>query len=322
MKKVHNFAARKLSGITLQTLTPMELKHIISFYFVAETLSFTAAARLAHLTQSAVSQHVMALETELGSRLIDRNVKPLQLTESGEIFYAHARSIIKEAQAVKDDIASLTSELHGTLRVGVGSFIGPFVRHCAIEMMRRYPKVRIIASFNEAKSLNLKLHNHEIDLAFTMNMSEPEEGIESAPCIPFSIKAVMSRTHPLASQESVSYDDILKHYVILPDAGKRVYATIQSLAPMVSFDELKLAAIVNSPGEILEAVSMAHYVTFMPDTQLARYPELVAKPVDFLPDEIYSNAHWLKDSPVKHTMAEFMRIMKEYTIPYYNSMRQ
>lgn len=299
----------------------MELKHIISFYYVAETLSFTAAARFAHLTQSAVSQHVMALEAELGTKLIDRSAKPLQLTESGELFYSHAKSIIKEAQAVKDDIASLTSELQGTLRVGVGSFIGPFVRHCAVEMMRRYPKVKIIASFNEAKSLNQKLRNHEIDLAFTMNMSEPEEGIESLPCIPFSIKAVMSRTHPLASHENISYEEIQNHYVILPDAGKRVYATIQSLAPEVKFDELKLAAIVNSPSEILEAVSMAHYVTFMPDTQLARYPELVAKPVTFLPDEIYSNAHWLMDSPVKHTMAEFMKIMTEYTIPYYNSLQ-
>ena len=299
----------------------MELKHIVSFYYVAETLSFTAAARLAHLTQSAVSQHVMALEAELGTRLIDRSAKPLQLTESGDLFYSHAKSIIKEAQAVKDDIASLTSELQGTLRVGVGSFIGPFVRHCAVEMMRRYPKVKIIASFNEAKSLNQKLRSHEIDLAFTMNMSEPEEGIESLPCIPFSIKAVMSRTHPLASRETISYEDMKNHYVILPDAGKRVYATIQSLAPEVKFDELKLAAIVNSPSEILEAVSMAHYVTFMPDTQLARYPELVAKPVTFLPDEIYSNAHWLMDSPVKHTMAEFVKIMTEYTIPYYNSLQ-
>ena len=300
----------------------MELKHIVSFYYVAETLNFTSAARLAHLTQSAVSQHVMALESELGAKLIDRNVKPLQLTESGEVFYSHARNIIKEAQAVKDDITSITSELQGTLRIGVGSFIGPFVRHCAIEMMRRYPKVRIIASYNEAKSLNRKLRNHEIDLAFTMNMSEPEEGIESLPCIPFSIKAVMSLTHPLAMKEVIDYDDVLDHYVILPDAGKRIYATIQALAPKVNFDELKLAAIVSSPSEILEAVSMAHYLTFMPDAQLARFPELIAKPVSFLPDEIYSNAHWLKDAPVKHTMAEFMKIMTEYTIPYYNSLRQ
>ena len=300
----------------------MELKHIVSFYYVAETLNFTAAARFEHLTQSAVSQHVMSLESELGTKLIDRDVKPLRLTESGEILYKYAKNIIKDAQAMKDDIVSLTSELHGTLRVGVGSFIGPFVRHCAVEMMRRYPKVKIIASFNEAKSLNQKLRNHEIDLAFTMNMSEPEEGIESLPCIPFNIKAVMSRTHPLASHDTISYEDVLDHYVILPDAGKRVYATIQSLAPDVRFDELKLAAIVNSPGEILEAVSMAHYVTFMPDTQLARYPELVAKPVTFLPDEIYSNAHWLKASPVKRTMAEFLKIMTEQTIPYYNSLRR
>lgn len=300
----------------------MELKNIISFYFVAETMNFTAAARLANLTQSAVSQHVKALEVELNTKLIDRNVSPMQLTESGQIFLEHAKRIIKEANALKDDIISLTSDLHGTLRVGVGSFITPFIRHTAMEMMRRYPKVKILASFNDARSLNQKLRNHEIDLAFTMNTAEPEEGIESMRCIPFSIKAVMSRTHQLAQKDVIDYADVLNHYVILPDAGKRVYATIKGIAPCVNLEELKVAAIVSSQTEILEAVSMAHYLTFMPDYSLDRYPELVAKPMSFFPDEIYSNAHWLKDAPVKQTMAEFLRIMQEDTIPYYQSLRQ
>lgn len=296
----------------------MDLKQVKSFFYVAETMSFTAAARLANLTQSAVSQHVKALEVELSTKLIDRNTSPMQLTESGQIFLDHARRIIKEAQAVKDDIVSLTSELHGTLRIGVGSFITPFIRHTAIEMMRRYPKVKILASFNEARMLNQKLRNREIDLAFTMNTAEPEEGIESMRCIPFTIKAVMSRTHPLAGKDVIDYEDLLAHYVILPDAGKRVYATIQGIAPCVNFEELKVAAIVSSQREILETVSMAHYLTFMPDSSLDRYPELVAKPMSFFPEEIYSNAHWLQDAPVKQTMAEFLKIMREHTIPYFD----
>lgn len=300
----------------------MELKQIISFYYVAETLNFSHAARLACITQSAISQHVKALETELGAILIDRNIKPMQLTESGEILFSHAKKIIKESQAIVDDITSLTSELHGTLRIGVGAFISSFVRHCAKEMMRRYPKVKIIVHFNDSRTLNRKLRNHEIDLAFTLNMSEPEEGIESMPCIPLSLKAIMSRTHSLANKEFVTYEDVKAWYVILPDAGKRVYATIKQIAPFIDLNELKTAAIVNSPTGLLEMVSESNYITFMPDLSLSHYPELVAKSMIDFPKETFSNAHWMKDAPMKQTMTEFLNIMSSYTIPYYKSLNQ
>lgn len=57
---------------------------------------------------------------------------------------------------------------------------------------------------------------------FTMNEAYTNEGIESQPCIPFSICAIMRNTHPLARKDKVTYYDLLKHGIIMPDVGERV----------------------------------------------------------------------------------------------------
>lgn len=62
----------------------MELRHLRSFVYVAETLSFSVAASYCCVTQSAVSQHIKALEEELGCKLLIRTSHDIMLTESGE----------------------------------------------------------------------------------------------------------------------------------------------------------------------------------------------------------------------------------------------
>ena len=115
----------------------------------------------------------------------------------------------------------------GELRIGVGSFIAPYVRMAALIFMERYPNVRINAEFTKAYILNQSLRAHMLDLAFTMNMAYSHEGIETTPCIPFNVYAIMRDTHPLASLPKVSYEDILKHPIIMPDVGERAIETFQ-----------------------------------------------------------------------------------------------
>lgn len=61
----------------------MELRHLRSFVYVAETLSFSVAASYCCVTQSAVSQHIKALEEELGCKLLIRTRRPSSEEPSG-----------------------------------------------------------------------------------------------------------------------------------------------------------------------------------------------------------------------------------------------
>ncbi len=72
----------------------MNLKQLEAFVEVAEKNSFSKAAKSLYLTQPTVSAHIAALEKELGSRLLIRNTKEVELSESGKRLYEYAKQIV------------------------------------------------------------------------------------------------------------------------------------------------------------------------------------------------------------------------------------
>ncbi|WP_344653484.1 LysR family transcriptional regulator [Cryptosporangium japonicum] len=80
----------------------MDLRHLRSFATVARTGSFTAAAAELGFTQSAISQHVAALETDLGRRLLHR--RPVRLTAEGTRLMTHAQHLLLRADVARQEI--------------------------------------------------------------------------------------------------------------------------------------------------------------------------------------------------------------------------
>lgn len=299
----------------------MNLIHLQSFVCVVEKESFSIAAGLCNLTQSAVSQHVKAMEEDLGAKLLIRNTHSIALTESGKTLYQSAKRILKEASDCYEEISNINQCLKGELNIGVGSFIEPYIRKAAVAMMEKYPGVKLNVEFGKATRLNQLLREHKLDIAFTMNTAYVDEGIESEPCIPLRIYAVMSQTHPLASKEEVSYADIMRFPVLMPDAGERVYATIQKYMGCV-LNKLKVKAVVNSSAAILNVLDELKAMTFLPKQYVAHRSDLVAIPIKELRMEMSSNVHWMKDVSMKTSAKMFMKIVREDVMPLFKVMEE
>lgn len=154
-----------------------------------------------------------------------------------------------------------------------------------------------------------------LDLAFTMNMAYSHEGIETTPCIPFNVYAIMRDTHPLASLPKVSYEDILKHPIIMPDIGERAIETFQKNIQRDLY-KLNIKCIISDPDEALASVEETKYVTFMPKLYLRNHPTLVARPVVGLEQQLMSNAHWMQDVPKKRAAQLFLDIIRDEVVPY------
>src|SRR4051812_831663 len=95
----------------------MNLNRMAVFAAVVEQRSFTAAAAALGLTKSMVSQHVAALEEELGVRLLQRTTRKLTLTPAGEICLESCRTVAGEAAQLSARIQQLRHEPAGKLRV-------------------------------------------------------------------------------------------------------------------------------------------------------------------------------------------------------------
>lgn len=95
----------------------MHLDAIKMFTEVAHHRSFSKAARESGITQSAVSQRIMALERELSVQLIDRSTRPLQLTPAGNIYLQGVKKLLDRYEQLKQQVTGNASYLKGEVTI-------------------------------------------------------------------------------------------------------------------------------------------------------------------------------------------------------------
>ncbi len=81
----------------------MLLKQMKYFTTIVECGSFTEAAMQCYISQSAISQQIQALETDLQVQLLIRQKRHIELTEAGKYFYRHAKAILKEVEHITEE---------------------------------------------------------------------------------------------------------------------------------------------------------------------------------------------------------------------------
>ena len=119
-----------------------DLNAILIFASVAETGSFTAAARTLALPKSTVSRKVLELEKHLGARLIQRTTRKLSLTDVGRVYYEHCARISREADEADLAVQQMQGTPRGVLRVTAPLSCRTPSR-IAAEFLKHYPDVRI-----------------------------------------------------------------------------------------------------------------------------------------------------------------------------------
>ncbi len=115
-----------------------------AFVRVVDSNGFSAAAPALGLTPSAVSKLVTRLETRLGVRLLQRTTRALHLTEEGEAFYATARRIVGEIEALEDQISRHSSTPYGLLKVTTSlAFSTHQLAPVIGQFLERYPQLQL-----------------------------------------------------------------------------------------------------------------------------------------------------------------------------------
>ena len=96
----------------------IDTRQLRAFQLLAQTSSFTAAAKKMFVTQSAISHSIKALEATLDCSLLDRSGKQIALTAHGETLLRRVDTIFTEMQQATDELEALNRWGHGRLRVG------------------------------------------------------------------------------------------------------------------------------------------------------------------------------------------------------------
>lgn len=102
----------------------MQLRFVEIFCAVVEQRSFSKGARAHGVTQSSASQAVSALERRLGTRLIDRSQRPLELTPEGRVYYDGCRDLLGSYRAIEDRVRGQRDRVAGPVRVAAIYSVG------------------------------------------------------------------------------------------------------------------------------------------------------------------------------------------------------
>jgi DNA-binding transcriptional LysR family regulator len=133
---------------------------------VAARGSFSAAADALSLTQSAVSQHVAALEREVGQALVERGTRPVELTEAGHALTRHATGIFARLDAAEQELEEIAGRRRGRLRFGsFPTALVTLVPPAFARFRRRHPEVALTVVDDHLQRLLPRLGRGELDLA-------------------------------------------------------------------------------------------------------------------------------------------------------------
>ncbi len=182
-------------------LDTMTLDQLRALEAVAETGSFSAAARRLGRVQSAVSQSIQALETSLGIVLFDRAGKVPQLNEAGRVVLADARNLLRGAEALKARAESIAEELEPELTLAVESMFPVHVLTDALKALQaRFPLLPVTVFTEALGGAEQRLRDGVARIAFyppnlIMAENRETEFVVTIPTVP-----VVAAGHALARE--------------------------------------------------------------------------------------------------------------------------
>src|ERR1041384_8449253 len=105
----------------------MDLRHLRTFVAVAELRAFPSAAGLCNLSQPAVSHQIAQLESELGTKLLNRAARRVSLTVAGEVFLEETRRILAAVDRTHERMQEVARGALGRIRLGAPATAGLYV---------------------------------------------------------------------------------------------------------------------------------------------------------------------------------------------------
>jgi molybdate transport repressor ModE-like protein len=168
---------------------------------VSEQGSLAAAADTLHLTPSAVSQQLAALEREVGQPVIERNGRGVRLTGAAEVLVAHADVVLAQLEAAAADVAAYSEGIVGTVRIaGFATALAELVAPAAAALRASHPRLVLTIAEQEAPDCFRALARGDADIALSMD-------------------AVLPAEHPLAGRAEIGLAELAADPFVGPPDG-------------------------------------------------------------------------------------------------------
>src|SRR6185503_18459673 len=186
----------------------MQIESLKVFCDLAETESFTKAAQINEITQSAVSQQISSLERQFKSLLIERSKKRFRLTREGQVLYEYSKQILNTFDSMTNRLQEIKDIVSGTIRVATIYSIGlhdlpPYLK----KFLKAYPTVNVHVEYRRSNQVYEDVLSNLVDIGL-IAYAQRDGKLEIVPLRKEPLVLICHPTHPFAKLKSTRLKDI------------------------------------------------------------------------------------------------------------------
>ncbi|MBO5564132.1 MAG: LysR family transcriptional regulator [Lachnospiraceae bacterium] len=293
---------------------------IQSLLRVSELGSISEAARSLSLTQPAVSQHIKALEKELGVKLFDRAHGRISITKQGETAVRCAKRILVLYENLLRDLSAKGAQADH-IRVG---FTHTAESNPVAEALAKFGAenrdITITIHTDKIKNLYSKLHSYELDLAVT-------EGRVEDPSLRYMLldtdylALAVPPQHPFAKRELVNLKELQREKLILRLPGSNTRKQLDRFlqSSRLNLADLNIALEIDNVATIKDLVRREFGISILPRSACldeAKKKKIVLVPVENLSIVRETNLAYLEDFDRPDILADISRCYTEIIQSY------
>lgn len=247
----------------------MQIESLKVFCDLSETQSFTKAAQINEVTQSAVSQTVGAMEKQFKSLLVERSKKNFRLTPEGQVVYDYSKEILLAYDALHSKLQELKEVISGNIRLATVYSIGlhelpPYIK----QFMKDFPSVNAHVEYRRANQVYEDVLGNVVDLGLVAYPAR-DARLETVPLRKDALVLICHPQHPLAKlktiplkalngQRFVGYEKDIPTQKALDKVFKEHGVTVE---PVMAFDNVET---------IKRAVEIDSGVAIVPETTIVQ----------------------------------------------------
>jgi len=196
------------------------------FVTVIEQKNFSRAGDILNLSQPGVSLHIRNLENELGTKLIYRSPKQVQITEPGKILYRHAKQMLNHYETAKREINEFNNVVSGTMKIGASFTIGEYyLPKVLAEFATQYPMVDIQIIISNSNDVIQGIRSNKLDIGLIEGETDYKD-IDVRPFMNDEMIVVVPQDHPLSQMDLIEGNMLQNQTWVLREqgSGTRTYS--------------------------------------------------------------------------------------------------
>jgi LysR family transcriptional regulator, hca operon transcriptional activator len=250
----------------------MELRHLRYFVAVAEARSLKLAAEeKLHTTQPSLSRQIRDLENEVGTALLSRNARGVELTPAGRVFLDHARVMLSQAETAVQSARQIASPAKPSLTLGFMIGHDSTWLPWALHLLRdELPNIHVVISTQNSPQLAAALAQGRIDVAFLRREDGGPE-LEFRLLVEEQFQVFLPADHPLAAQAAIEVQQIVGE-TFLSVSGTALSVSGRPPALRLALDEylkesgvdIKPSHEVDNLGGVMSLIASTRGIALLP----------------------------------------------------------